>query len=67
MLNHSPTGGHLGCSHFLPTGCQLGGQWQLSSEHVRPGKQGSQEEDGLIRVSAKDGKDDDNLGHTQNK
>lgn len=27
----------------------------------------SQAKDGLIRVSAKNGKDDDNLGHTQNK
>lgn len=39
----------------------------MSDLGSRAARKQSQAEDGLIRVSAKDGKDDDNLGHTQNK
>lgn len=69
--NHSRTGVHFGGSHLFPTGRELDVQRQPSSEHVRLGSEAarkqSQEEDGLIRVPAKDEKDDGNLGHTRDK
>lgn len=56
---------------MFPTGRELDVQRQPSSEHVRLGSEAarkqSQEEDGLIRVPAKDEKDDGNLGHTRDK
>lgn len=63
--------GHLGCSHFSPlevNWIRRGSQALSTSDSgSSTARKQSQAEDGLISISAKDGKDDDNLGHTQNK
>lgn len=70
-LNHSPVAGHLGCSHFSPlevNWIRRGSQaLSTSGSGSSTARKQSQAEGGLISVSAKDGKDDANLGHTQNK
>lgn len=69
--NESLTGGHLDFSHFFPqeVNWMCRGSQALSLSDLGSGaaRKRSQAEDGLARLSAKDEKDDDNLGHTHNK